>query len=223
MQVNIKIISAVLVSVLLAACGGQSASENEAASHTLTCDASPLCNAWLSAHNDLRSQLSEGGISDDGTQGAYPVPATALPDLQWDAQLAAVAQQYADKCSWGHNRARKSEYQTAGGTLASVGENIAYQAYSSTQNTAADVLPELFDLWAAENIKWHYQTYQSATINGAGHFTQLIWANTTYVGCAISVCSSMANTNVPAGYTTFYAVCDYATAGNYIGQYPYGI
>lgn len=218
---SLKILSGICI--LLVGCGGQSAGDASAPVTSLSCDDAPLCADWLSAHNDLRAQLSEGAIADDGTQGAYPVPATALPALVWDAQLAAVAQQYADKCSWGHNSARKSQYHAAGGTFSSVGENIAYKAYSSTQKNSADVLPELFNLWANENTDWHYQAYQSASINGAGHFSQLIWATTSHVGCAISECSSLANADVPAGYKIFYAVCDYAPAGNYIGQYPYGL
>lgn len=51
-----------------------------------------------------------------------------------------------------------------------------------------------------------------------GHFSQIVWATTTKVGCATQYCSGgLANTgsNVPP----YFTVCNYDPPGNYAGEY----
>jgi pathogenesis-related protein 1 len=43
-----------------------------------------------------------------------------------------------------------------------------------------------------------------------GHYTQIVWRDTTSVGCAAQSC--------PQGEIW---VCDYSPPGNYVGQHPY--
>lgn len=58
-----------------------------------------------------------------------------------------------------------------------------------------------------------------------GHYTQMVWANTEYVGCG-SV-SFMENTtihsNVPSPYLIHRLVCNYGPAGNLYGTSVYKI
>ena len=60
--------------------------------------------------------------------------------------------------------------------------------------------------------KWTGGTYL-----GVGHFTQLIWASTEYVGCGYMVY------NHPSvrSHDTQYYVCNYGPAGNYNGRPVY--
>lgn len=51
-----------------------------------------------------------------------------------------------------------------------------------------------------------------------GHFTQLVWAGTTQVGCAIGVCPN----GVQVGASTWNGklyVCEYSAAGNVWGYF----
>jgi hypothetical protein len=48
-----------------------------------------------------------------------------------------------------------------------------------------------------------------------GHFTQIVWKDTTQVGCATVSCSDLKNVGGAAPYT----VCNYGTPGNYAGAY----
>lgn len=43
-----------------------------------------------------------------------------------------------------------------------------------------------------------------------GHYTQMVWQNTTDVGCAVFMCEN-----------THLVICNYFPAGNWRGEYPY--
>ena len=63
-------------------------------------------SALLAKHNTLRAAQSE------------PCTATNMRELVWEADLAAVAQNYAETCVWEHNGNRNTEAGYA------VGENL---------------------------------------------------------------------------------------------------
>jgi len=50
-----------------------------------------------------------------------------------------------------------------------------------------------------------------------GHYTQVVWAKTRHVGCAIQDCSPLTG----AFSQGTYLVCNYGPAGNYVGQKPF--
>lgn len=155
------------------------------------------CTAWLEPHNLLRQQLNAGLLPNS------PTPAVPVDDLQWDNNLEQVAQDYADGCVFAHNPDRTTQYQTLGGTESSVGENLA-------SSTATLNEQQFLDLWASEESVFVYEAIDVTNFGVFGHYTQLIWDNTTHIGCAISNCGSFD-----------MAVCNYAPSGNSIGQYPY--
>ena len=174
----------------------------------------------LDMHNENRANVAAGDEPDDGTDGTYPT-AGDMNYLFWDDALASVAQAYSDECYWGHNSDRNDEFydyadKASFGYPSSgiyIGENIA--EYSTTSDSISDVLLTYGpDAWWDESTLWHYQGYSGSTINGAGHFTQMAWANTRYIGCGFSYCPD-------GSWNTYYLVCNYYPGGNYGGQYPY--
>lgn len=66
------------------------------------------------------------------------------------------------------------------------------------------------DAWADEEAKYDYAHPEFS--ESTGHFTQLVWQNTTSVGCGAVDCNS-------SSLQGWYLVCEYAPAGNVAGEY----
>ncbi|PRQ00564.1 Cysteine-rich secretory protein family protein [Enhygromyxa salina] len=72
--------------------------------------------------------------------------------------------------------------------------------------------------WAAESEHFNYASNRCAAGQVCGHYTQVVWRDSTEIGCAVARCSS----NSPfGGGEWFMAVCNYSPAGNYTGERPY--
>lgn len=110
--------------------------------------------------------------------------------LAWSTQIAASAQAYADTCPTGHSQ---SGY----------GENMAW-GYSSI---AAVVMA-----WYGEEEVYDYT--DPGFSSAVGHFTQIVWKNSSEIGCAMK-------TQCPQWPTTW--VCQYNPPGNYIGQFEQNV
>jgi len=63
----------------------------------------------LDAHNDIRSRVAQGLVFDDGTDGTLPTAAD-MRKLEWDEDLATVAQDWADACTPGSNTDRTNDW-----------------------------------------------------------------------------------------------------------------
>jgi uncharacterized protein YkwD len=153
---------------------------------------SDFAREMISAHNSAR-------IS------ATPTPNPALPLLTWSATVAATAQAWADQCRFEHNPNLRS---------LNLGENIA----AATPNTLTTM--GVVQGWASESDYYDYGTNSCAPGKVCGHYTQLVWSNTTQVGCATALCTK----NSPFGAKVpkwQLWVCNYAPPGNFVGQKPY--
>jgi len=150
---------------------------------------------WLTPQNAARAAVGE-------------------PPLVWDPIAAQVAQGYASSCpTFDHNPNRGSQYDALGG-LGGLGENIA--AGAPTQTVAGAV-----GSWVGEQQYYDHGSNTCASGQECGHYTQIVWKDTTGVGCAKFSCT----TNSPFG--TFasgqwdFSVCDYSPPGNVVGEWPY--
>lgn len=75
--------------------------------------------------------------------------------------------------------------------------------------------------WYDEEAMWTYPNTcvipPGSLLTSCGHWTQVIWANSEYIGCGIKRnCSRFGGS-----FAETMVVCNYATAGNVIGQAPY--
>jgi uncharacterized protein YkwD len=127
------------------------------------------------------------------------------PPLRWNAQLAAAAQQHADKCTNQHDTTQPN------------GENLAF--FTRTAN-GRPVLPAATDPQAFENA-WYceiknYNFDRPELVGGFtqncnppvnGHFTQVVWRATTELGCGRATCTIN-------GQQGTYWVCRYSVRGN---------
>ena len=150
-------------------------------------------NAWLAPMNAARSAVGEKPFT-------------------WDPIAAQVAAGYAATCNFAHNADRNTAYQTAGGGSGGLGENIA--AGAPTQAPADAV-----SSWLSEAGFYDHPTNTCMAGETCGHYTQIVWSQTTAVGCAHQSCTK----NSPfGGFATWEInVCDFSPPGNVTGQAPY--
>lgn len=119
---------------------------------------------------------------------AYRAQHNATP-LAWSDDLQATAQEYASNCT----------FANPGGALGAVGTNLA----AGTGDFSAAAAVVLFMSDEAE-----YNTTQPTF----SHFTQVVWKDSTQLGCASAVCDQIFDE--PATYH----VCLYDPVGNVVGQ-----
>ncbi|KAF2168993.1 hypothetical protein M409DRAFT_65319 [Zasmidium cellare ATCC 36951] len=112
-------------------------------------------------------------------------------NVTWNSTLANYAQNYAKNCVWKHS----------GGPY---GENLAANFESPTL---------AIDAWANEESEYSYDDRKFT--EKTGHFTQLVWQNTTSVGCGLVQCDNDAENGVKGAYL----VCEYSPRGNVKGQF----
>ena len=136
--------------------------------------------------------------------------------LAWDDDLAQVAQGWVDQVHFAHNPNRTAQYGALAGGSTYVGENLAL--YLTTSPSPPDIVGFALDAWFAEQQDYIYGRFQGS--GSTGHYTQLVWADTHGVGCALAVCPGSAFGYSDA-FTGYYLACDYAQGGNFIGYYPY--
>ena len=117
----------------------------------------------------------------------------SLPPLEWDEDLENIAASHAYEltgvCTLRHN------------TRKGLGENLAMTPISWNSR-------RVVRMWALEEKNYDYKNNRCIGI--CGHYTQLVWKTTKFVGCAISECK---------GY--IITVCNYSPPGNWIGRRPY--
>lgn len=126
-----------------------------------------------------------------------------VPALQWSPVLAAEAQRFADACVQEHGT-----YESRNGA----GENLS--AYND--ETMAD---RVESGWYAEERQYDYDNpgfnkRGSSQETQTGHFTQVVWAATTDLGCA--------RANCPGYPWKGFLVCRYLPAGNSADPGPNG-
>jgi len=123
--------------------------------------------------------------------------AVGVGAITWDDTVAAYAEQYA------YERSSGCELVHSSGPY---GENLAIGSGDFMTGTAA------VQLWVDELAHYDYASNTCADGEQCGHYTQVVWANSFYVGCARLQC-------VNSG--SYFVTCNYDPPGNVIGQWPY--
>ncbi|KAF7068229.1 hypothetical protein CFC21_074005 [Triticum aestivum] len=124
-----------------------------------------------------------------------------LGEVTWDATVAAFAQDYADQ--------RRGDCQlihTPHGRP--YGENL--YGGGGTEWTATDAV----NSWVSEKQYYDHDSNTCSAPEGesCGHYTQVVWRDSTAIGCARVVCDS--------GDGVFI-ICSYNPPGNFPGVSPY--
>lgn len=114
--------------------------------------------------------------------------------LAWSARLAARSQDWADTLL-----ARR---QFAHRPNSNYGENL-FEIMGATATPA-----QVVRVWAGESRNYDYTSNRCRGV--CGHYTQIVWADTKEVGCAVA-----------RGGGREVWVCSYDPPGNWIGKRPY--
>nr|XP_006011411.2 PREDICTED: glioma pathogenesis-related protein 1 [Latimeria chalumnae] len=144
-------------------------------------------------------------------RSAVKPPASNMQYMSWDRTMAQTARTWARNCRLQHNIHLK-EHGRLHPNFSTLGENIwvgsSFDAFNVTSAIAA---------WNNEVQYYNYKTRTCTKV--CGHYTQVVWADSYKVGCAVHICTSgIAGFSVGSRSAIF--VCNYGPPGNY-PTHPY--
>ncbi len=140
-----------------------------------------------------------------------------VPAISWSNKLAQSSQRYSSQLAQ-----RGCVMQHSG--IKNIGENIYWASVETRSLTTSDGKVTKFsnpqaihgqdvaEAWGNEKEYYDYASNTCQPNKQCGHYTQMIWRTTKYVGCAKSAC-------IDDGGQIW--VCHYSPTGNYLGQKPY--
>ncbi|XP_057614176.1 glioma pathogenesis-related protein 1 [Chionomys nivalis] len=124
--------------------------------------------------------------------------------MSWDPDLARIAKSWAKVCRFEHNPRLKSRLHP---NFTTVGENISIRSLSIFSVSSA------ISSWYDEVKYYNFSTRRCTGV--CGHYTQVVWADSHKVGCAVQFCPTVGNIENGALF-----ICNYGPAGNY-PTWPY--
>nr|XP_012606494.1 GLIPR1-like protein 1 [Microcebus murinus] len=142
----------------------------------------------VTTHNKWRSQVNP--------------PAADMKYMSWDASLAEVALAWAKKCKFKHDPCLNRPNGCVK-RFKFVGQNIWLGGLKGfTARTA-------INSWHKEVANYNFNNRSCTKV--CGHYTQVVWAKSYKVGCAVENCPTL----------RALFVCNYGPAGNYLNSRPY--
>ncbi|XP_031205526.1 glioma pathogenesis-related protein 1 [Mastomys coucha] len=133
----------------------------------------------VQVHNQLRSKVNPR--------------ARNMLYMSWDPKLAQIAKAWAKSCEFKHNPQLHLRIHP---NFTALGENIWLGSLSIFSVSSA------ISAWYNEIENYDFSTWECTGI--CGHYTQVVWADSYKLGCAVQFCSRRAN-----------FICNYGPAGNY--------
>jgi uncharacterized protein YkwD len=117
-------------------------------------------------------------------------------NLQWSSECEAGARKAASTCVFEHL------------TTSGQGQNL-FASSGATNITAG--ITESFYKPEADAYQWYGSEPSMSNFHIWGHFSQMVWKETTHVGCVTINCPNMD--------ASYYTVCNYSPPGNMAGSY----
>uniref|UniRef100_A0A224X3J9 Putative CAP peptide n=1 Tax=Megacormus gertschi TaxID=1843536 RepID=A0A224X3J9_9SCOR len=156
----------------------------------------------LAMHNEFRNKIALG----KETQPAQQPQAANMMQMEWDDELARVAQAHANQCKFEHDTGPQRQVENF-----SVGQNLFITMMSKRIDWRKA------SMWYTSEVKYFYPQYRDPFVFGSyGHFSQMIWAETWKVGCGVAMYYDNTDNMDKVLYT-----CNYGPAGNMQGAKLY--
>ncbi|CAH8643201.1 unnamed protein product [Schistosoma rodhaini] len=146
----------------------------------INADKSSTKDLIFNFHNKIREDVLKGVLHGQPK-------AKKMSKLKWNKLLAKLAKDHVEKCILDSGDLGKLYV----GKFDSVGQTVA--EHTSIQN--------ILDTWLEE--KNDYDLDKNTCENECGNYKQLVWANTTDIGCASNKCDNR-----------YMVVCNYAPGAN---------
>eukprot|EP01123_Difflugia_compressa_P010304 TRINITY_DN373_c0_g1_i4.p1 TRINITY_DN373_c0_g1~~TRINITY_DN373_c0_g1_i4.p1 ORF type:complete len:346 (+),score=61.67 TRINITY_DN373_c0_g1_i4:1-1038(+) len=127
--------------------------------------------------------------------------AYGLPPFIYDDILAQLAQQHTSKCvsTFPDRNELASSYAALTTVTTSFGMNLGFSTVGHSRPS-----------WLDQKSSWKCES-NTCTASSCGGWTQVIWATSTRMGCAVSRCGNREN-----------SLCLYSPSGNVNGRHPFG-
>jgi len=132
-----------------------------------------------------------------------------METMHWDDGLARLAQKWSEGCRWEHGQPpEKSE------TVGPDGRKFGYLGQNLAIGTVPFTYKDSIDTWYDEVNDYDYcKNEKKKPIAVIGHYTALVWENSTHVGCGSAYCSKTVGSRIDyADYVT----CNYWPGGNIV-------
>jgi len=169
-------------------------------------------------HNQLRRRVAKG-LEKKGKEGKRGQPGAAnMMEVQWDEELAKMAQTWVNQCS---EHAHDANRNVKSGQHC--GQNYAWMSSNSQKAKKEGPLKDSVDDWYKEVKDFDSDTIASCSFNKkgthtgvVGHYTQVIWAKLTKIGCGYieRLVGNMYERTV---------ICNYSPGGNKEGDEIYKV
>ena len=130
-----------------------------------------------------------------------------IPPLAWSDDLAKYAQNWANELVKRDCKMQHRPYDDSDPWKQLYGENIYWGGGTNWSPTVLDAVAD----WGTERKNFNFNSKACKGGATCGHYTQIVWKNTTQVGCGVATCED--------GYVI--VVCNYNPPGNYTGEKPY--
>lgn len=206
---GVLLICAIMTEAVYDYCGSQSCSTPKGHTmckyplETLGCEGSRYGltanerKVILDRHNMHRQTVARG------EERPQP-PASNMMKMRWHMEAARIAQRWANQCATNHDTCRSLE------NLESVGQNIAFHRLSIKPDFEGELV-RMVDTWYTEVANVDTVNVDSlGDVDNIDGYTQLVWAETTAVGCGFLVKDAPSNERRLA-----ILVCNYVPSGNY--------
>lgn len=160
----------------------------------------------LLRHNELRQKVAKGMEENQPAAGN-------MRKLVWNEELEIIAQRWTDQCVFDHDELRSKLDGSSAGQNAYLGKSSA----EKTKEQVMSGLGAVVDAWYDEVTD---PGFSADAINpyefshGIGHYTQVVWAESEEVGCAVVYYKN-------GMWYEELVVCNYAPGGNMAGGTMY--
>ncbi|KAI9523204.1 Peptidase inhibitor 15-A, partial [Dissostichus eleginoides] len=157
--------------------------------------------AILDYHNKVRGKV-------------FP-PAANMEYMVWDDTLAKTSEDWAHACLWEHGPSHLLRF---------LGQNLSVR--TGRYRSILQLVKPWYDEVKDYSFPYPRDCNPRCPLRCYGpmctHYTQMVWATSNKVGCAIHTCHNM-NVWGSVWKRATYLVCNYSPKGNWIGEAPYKV